>query len=243
MSDLAMNNWQNGSKLAVSIVYSGSRSEHLEIAAPLLYQLGLQATFFVEPSSVLDGFQGWKQLREQGHEFGNGALTGFSEDGALSNWTHAAVSHEIVEAQVFLKSELQVLGSGFVFPGSNPVDGQGSYAPMIEDLFEYGIGFESGANDLAQNPHNLKSVQVTHYPSEWLSDDFAPSQLTWLIIRFEELLNGESNNAILVHRLVVEAIHRMKQRAWVAPAGTVFREFKRLQDLNRLEVADQLSTQ
>lgn len=181
----------------------------------------------------MENLAGWRAVKEEGHELGNGALSMFSDEGELSNWTHAAVSHEIGLTQQFLEEYLDTDAKGFLYPGINARDGQGSYVPLVEECFYYSVGVMPGTTRIGDSVHQLPSFEVNSYPTEALVDPKLSEGLAWRIIRFDDLLAENNNQRILAHRLALEAVNRMKRNCWIAPIGTVAAEMKRLDSIGR----------
>src|SRR6478752_6641875 len=67
--------WPNGWKCAVSLTYDGACDEHVSYGVPLLDQLSLCATFFVNPTGLLSQPIAWKTIGQK-HEIGNHSLYG-----------------------------------------------------------------------------------------------------------------------------------------------------------------------
>jgi peptidoglycan-N-acetylglucosamine deacetylase len=68
-------NWPDSCTCAVSLTYDDGLAVHREYAAPALDQRGLQATFYaLITGDLLNNFDEWRKLAEQGHELGNHTL-------------------------------------------------------------------------------------------------------------------------------------------------------------------------
>lgn len=92
-----------------------------------LEEVGLHATFFVDPVALVGGVDAWRRARASGHAIGDGCLSPAAlPDGSLPLWTLDMVASEL-DATSELFAELG-LGepAAFVFPGPNTTCARGT---------------------------------------------------------------------------------------------------------------------
>src|SRR5262245_15310488 len=114
--------WPGGRECAVSLCYDGAWPEHLELVRPLLSQLGLGASFYIQPTRFLDNPDGWRGLVKEPHEVGNHSLYGVTDSqGSLHNWTLEMVEDDLRMTQRLILETLQGnVGESFAYPGPLP---------------------------------------------------------------------------------------------------------------------------
>jgi hypothetical protein len=190
-----------GCKFAVSLVYAGGYADHLESALPLLNLLEMPATFMVDPAEILLHANLWKRAHLDNIELG--VLPGGPLDQDVSRWSSDLVEQEVDEASRLLKELLGRTPIGTMYDGARtPVNKQ-----------DFHLALEDGINELNFSKDWIKTVICRQYPTDFeaLFRAKAPS---WIVIRFESLLEP-THNEILVHRLVVEALNRMRDQVWI----------------------------
>lgn len=84
--------WSNGAYLAVSLVYVGGLPDHADLALPLLRQLSMPATFFIDPLTMLDEVRRWEAIRTTEHEVALAPFMNAQPTGFLPSWTQGALA-------------------------------------------------------------------------------------------------------------------------------------------------------
>lgn len=223
----------NGSRAALSLLYAGGLPEHAEMATGILRDLGIRATFAIDPAEVVLQVPHWRDVFYFGHEAMNGSLAGYASEEGLTNWTRLAVEHELHLANKFIREELDATAKGVWVPSERPHDAQGSYEPLLSKTFEYAVGPVQGVNVVRTPRTQLRSSELLEYPLSTIRELQNTRSLRWTIIRIDGLFNGTDNQRILAHRLLIEAIARNRSNIWVAPVGEVWEAMKaaRLQNV------------
>jgi hypothetical protein len=115
----------------VGLAYVGlSRSvgavlEHLAFAR-------LRATFFVPPHQLVSEAVRWRRVVEEGHELGNSALMGVTDNGRLRNWDLEAIGSDLHDTNRLLK-ELGMNSVDSIFlPGRFHVCAEGRYRRFVQ---------------------------------------------------------------------------------------------------------------
>ncbi|MES1227236.1 MAG: polysaccharide deacetylase family protein, partial [Armatimonadota bacterium] len=91
-------------KAAISLAYDGGYASHLSEALPLLRQLGLSATFYIEPPRLLNQLRQWKQVAREGHEIANGTLLGAAlPDGSMPAFRIDSILEDVSACEELLE--------------------------------------------------------------------------------------------------------------------------------------------
>lgn len=219
--------WPNEAKCAVSFAYIGGLQEHVDMAPPLLAQLGFRASFFVDPDVVLEDAALWKSLKGSKHEFGCSPFESQTFDGNLYGWTSAALIDELNLCKDFVRDFFEVEPKGLAHRSSQlTIDGK-SASLISQNLFRYVVTGSEGSNHQQSSVKSLSVTPVISYSSNWLADLEKSDELKWIIIPFRRMFT-ESNSTILLHRLILENINRKRNKLWVAPVGEVASELNLL---------------
>lgn len=220
--------WNNGKKKAVSIAYVGGLAEHAELAPNLLADLDMKATFYVDATEVLEHSELWTPLATSGHEFGCAPLESQSFDGALYGWTVHALIDELGLGRSFVNEFFGVEPVGFAHRSrSITLDGVSMNA-VGQSMFDHVLTGDQAINGLEANVLKLSTESMHDYTREWFAPCEDPDNLEWLIITVRKMYT-ESNSHVLLHRLLLEQLHRQRTELWIAPVGVVARELDQIQ--------------
>ena len=165
--DIAMFEWPNGKRAAVSLTFDDARPSQVDVGVPILNAYGLRGTFYLSPSNISARLEQWKNAVALGHEMGNHTLshpcTGnfpWSRANALEDYTLERMERELMEASRLIHQTLGVTPRSFAYPCGQKFVGRGqsaqSYAPLVAKHFLAGRGFKDEvvhdplAGDLAQ---------------------------------------------------------------------------------------------
>lgn len=123
----------------ISLCYDGGHISHWESVIPALAKVGLQATFYVEPTVLLDQVSVWRHAAEAGHEVGDGSLMGAClHDGSLPMWTLAMVLDEVSSARDLIEDLIPGHVSTVGLPWGDAVCSDcDDYAPTL--VREFGL--------------------------------------------------------------------------------------------------------
>ena len=222
--------WPNKAKCAVSFAYIGGLQEHVDLAPPILQQLGFRASFYVDPDVVLEEARLWKTLVGSKHEFGCSPFESQTFDGNLYGWTASALIDELNLAKVFVRDFFETEPRGLAHRSPN-LTISGTNASMIsQNLFKHVVTGSEGINKFDANIKSLSVTPIISYSTNWLAELGKSDDLTWVIVPFRRLFT-ESNSTILLHRLILENINRKRGNLWIAPVGEVATELQRLRSM------------
>jgi hypothetical protein len=226
--------WPGSKKCAISFAYIGGLAEHVDLATPLLRNLDFNASFYVDPASVLANVTLWANLIDSNHEFGVAPFETASSLGELTNWTTVAVRDEIRSSKKFVREFFHKDALGIAHRGEALIAGEKDCTVMLTDAFDHVLTDRQGLNDGYTVPHQLATMPLKRYPSSDLTKAMTSSTLTWLIIPFRRIfLNYET---LLIHRMVLEAVNRHRNYIYVAPVSEVAAEMKRIQSVRDIEL-------
>ena len=131
----------------ISLTFDDAIDEHLDVAAPLLDQFGLVATFYTHLSSdtFFERRSEWKQLALTGHEIGGHTVfhpadsrkLWVSEGIALDQYGPDRMRQELAVANQYLTSLDGRQGRTFAYPCSNST--LGHYGMICKSLFRMGL--------------------------------------------------------------------------------------------------------
>jgi peptidoglycan/xylan/chitin deacetylase (PgdA/CDA1 family) len=130
------NLWPDGKTRAISLTYDGTTSQHLDLVIPLLDQLSLRATFFANPTRILDNPIGWKSAGIR-HEIGNHSLHEVADGGTLLNWNLSMVLADVRMTQALITDILGHDCKSFALPGWSTACAEGDYLDLIRQFFPF----------------------------------------------------------------------------------------------------------
>jgi peptidoglycan/xylan/chitin deacetylase (PgdA/CDA1 family) len=198
--------WPGGARAAISITYDGAWPGHYELVAPLLDQLDLAATFYLEPTRLLDNPRAWHRVASR-NEIGSHTLYEAADElGRLCAWTLEAVEADCRSAPNLLE---EATGAerpfGFAFPGPEPFCREGSYARIVRRTFVHARTVEPGLNRLDVDPFSLRSIDTTGADLGRLQEVVAEAidAGAWAIFRFDGIGVGERAIDASVHEAFV----------------------------------------
>lgn len=238
--------WPGQCTGAVSLTFDDGRPSQLEIALPILVELDLLGTFYVNPRGSTEAewrarLAPWAAVQAAGHEVGNHSLShvcsqGFRERrdlqaSCLENWSLADVEADVLAAERRLNAVLPLPGGvrrTFCYPCYHEHVGEGatrqSYVPVIARHFAAGRGAGERPNRAATcDLHYLWStaVELMDGPSlvgraEQAAQDF------WVILTFHDVgRDSRLSNTEAAFRELCEFLARHRGRIWTAPVAAV----------------------
>ncbi len=226
--------WANGCAGAVSLTFDDGHSSQLETAIPILNELGLRGTFYVNPPQAsVEWLRPWRDAHGQGHEIGNHTIShvcsrnfGFRDDArGLEDLTLADVEADIVECSRRLREGVpEQREFTFCYPCYQTFVGEGarrqSYVPLVARHFIAA----RGRGERANHPKHADLHELWSFPCERMSGaelvglaENAAAQGRWAILTFHgvgtgHLPIGESDITELC-----EFLGRHRDRVWTAP--------------------------
>lgn len=220
--------WSNGAFLAVSLVYVGGHSDHADLALPLLRQLSIPATFFIDPATMLDDVRRWEQVRATEHELALAPFMGAQKTGFLPGWTQGAFGEEVRSSKRFCREVFGVSPRSLYHPGATLFGDQANFTTIIEQEFDNVVTSTPGVNGPLSHAKNLSSRPLTSYPNQEFRSLLGLEEPNWLIIPFGPLFEGD-NTRILVHRMMLESIGRERKNLRIGTVAQIAAELRNRQ--------------
>ena len=182
----------HGKPGAVSLTFDDGMDSQREVALPLLEELGLRATFYVNPTgreddpnidvSWRDGLERWREASSSGHEIGNHSLLhpcslnidaeaeGFGIPN-LREWDLERISADIREAQRRITESFpDQTATSFAYPCYESSVGTGparvSYVPLVAERFVAARANGELSGALANDPTVCDLHLLSSYPVE-----------------------------------------------------------------------------
>jgi peptidoglycan-N-acetylglucosamine deacetylase len=185
--------WPEGEGGALSLTFDDGLDSHRDVVVPMLEDLGLRATFYVNPSgseddpdldaSWKDRLEGWSRAAALGHEIGNHSVlhpcslnidTG-REWGvkvpSLRDWDLERIGSDIQEAQRRIAATFpRQSATSFAYPCYETSVGAGanraSYVPLVAGGFVAARGNGELSGELANDPEVCDLHLLSSYPVE-----------------------------------------------------------------------------
>lgn len=231
--------WRDGCRGAVSLTFDDGNPSQLQIAAPLLNQLGLRATFYVNPrgegESWRERLAPWREVAAAGHEIGNHSLSHTCsrafrdlpdpERPALEDWTLRDVEADVVEAERRLREAIpEQTARTFCYPCYHEPVGEGaqrqSYVPVIARHFVAARGRGERPNPPGTcDLHYLWSWPVERASGPELVGmaERAAAQGRWVILTFHGIHQGGLSVSDVDLRELGQHLALHRDRLWTAP--------------------------
>ncbi|MGM0613351.1 MAG: polysaccharide deacetylase family protein [Bacteroidota bacterium] len=224
----------NDRKCAVALTYDDALSVHLDIVAPVLDSLGLNATFYVYGNTVSFNkrINEWRSLVNNGHELGNHSLfhpcnskskgnEWVKSEYDLDNYTVKRMLDEIRIANTLLQSIDGKSERTYAYPCGNKYAGDSLYESYLHSDFMAARGVTPGMND--KNDINLFDIRA--YPvDDYSYDDVvsiikkAKEKETFIVFVFHDI--GEEHSSVFdknEHRKLLEFLKENNDSIWTAP--------------------------
>ena len=220
VGEIAERPWAGGCAGAVSLTFDDGRATHLSTVVPMLEELGLRGTFYLNPRARERGsddwrafLETWRPVQAAGHEIGNHSLSHVCSQAhldvphpsrpCLEGWTLADVEADVLEAERRLEAVLPVSAGqarSFCYPCYHEHVGAGptrqSYVPVIARHFVAARGRgEFGDNRPATcDLHYLWSWNTEAYDGPGLIGRVERAVLgshgRWVILAFHDIGGG-----------------------------------------------------
>ena len=226
----------------MSLTFDDGHPSQLEKAVPILDDVGLKGTFYLNPRGEGDSWRDrlavWEAVARMGHEIGNHTLShpcpnSYAPEptshGGLEDLSLEDVQGDILQAEERLRAIFPEQGArSFCYPCYVSYVGSGprrqSYVPVVARHFLAARGLGERAN----NPFNCD----LHYLHSWDAARKSGAELIgliersvaegrWGILTFHGLEATHLPVAALDFRELVAHLARHRQRIWMAPVITV----------------------
>jgi peptidoglycan/xylan/chitin deacetylase (PgdA/CDA1 family) len=196
------------SLIPVSLSYDGGDMSHLETVVPDLNDRGLKATFYLEPTHLLEQIVEWRSVAAVGHEIGNGCLLGAClPDGSLPAWTLEMILEELVASRELLADLLPGRISTAALPwGKAECSESDDYAvDVIEAMGPVRTG-AVGFNDVQSPGHRLRMIPMVGLSGKQMVDVVRQAQdkEQWPILSFGGVGSGERSVDVSAHRELLD---------------------------------------
>ncbi|MDE0183503.1 MAG: polysaccharide deacetylase family protein [Caldilineaceae bacterium] len=243
--------WPSGSQGAVSLTFDDGSASQLELAIPLLNELGLQGTFYLNPR---DGFEGnlapWKDAAAAGHEAGNHTVShpcaannvaaavvqrrgerGARRRRTLEEMTLDEMEADIVEASRRIRSLVpEQRAISFAYPCYQSFVGRGasrqSYVPLVARHCIAGRGV--GEKPIANDPGHCDLAYVWGWRCERMSGaelvglaESAVADGRWAVLVFHGINEGHLPIGERDLTELCKYLARQRGRVWTAPVARV----------------------
>jgi hypothetical protein len=232
--------WPNGCRGAVSLTFDDGRASQLAIAIPLLNEMGLHSTFYLNPrgDQWLDNLAPWRSVVAAGHEVGNHtvnhpfgkALQDNPDIMCLERMTLADIEAEIVEASRRLREGIPEQAEfTYCYPCYLDHVGEGptrqSYTPVVARHFVAGRGRgEFGRN----HPATCDLAYLYSWNAEFLTGatlvgmaEQAAAMGCWVIFAMHGINEGALPISDVALRDLCVFLTRHRDTIWTAPVVTV----------------------
>jgi peptidoglycan-N-acetylglucosamine deacetylase len=199
--------WPDGLRAAVSLSFDDARTSQIDVGMPLLKELGVRATFYVNPHRVRRRVEGWRKAYLEGHEIGNHSRHHpcseryeWSREHAIENYTLSQMEDELVACNDDVYELIGVRPQTFAYPCGQTVVGRGkeetSYVPIVADHFLAGRGVGAETND--PDSCDLACLRATSFDERSLSDvehliERALDERSWLIFFGHDIAETPGN--------------------------------------------------
>lgn len=194
----------------VSLTYDGTQLCHVETALPELTERNLQATFYAEPSTLLDHYPAWRTAQTRGHEIGNGSLIGAAlPDGSLPAWTTAMILDDLAEANDLLFDlfpDQSQFSLGLPYGKATCADSR-NYLPSLQFTFRAIRSGTPGINPISpQTSKNLKIIDPTDLSGSQLIQIArqAIQNPNWIVFAFDGIGVGKKSIDHKAHRTLLD---------------------------------------
>lgn len=217
--------WSNGAFCAVSFAYVGGLPDHLDLALPLLRQLGIPATFFIDPMAMIDDVRRWEPIRATEHELGLAPFGSAHKTGFLPGWTQGAFGDEVRSAKRFCREVFGVSPRSLYHPGAALFGDKSNFSPIIQREFDAVVTSIPQINSPLTSSHHLGVHEVASYPDPDFRNLIGLQEPHWIIIPFGPLFEGD-NTRILMHRMILESVGRERSRLRIGTVGQIAKELR-----------------
>jgi peptidoglycan/xylan/chitin deacetylase (PgdA/CDA1 family) len=229
--------WPEGKTFALSLTFDDARASQVLGGTALLDELGVKATFYVQPGPVKAQLEGWKKAVASGHEIGNHSLNHpcsgnflWAREKALEDYTLKQMKTELINANTEIKALLGVEPKVFAYPCGQTFVGRGkdtrSYVPIVVALFQSGRGW---LDEAANDPTYCDFAQLTGIESDGKDfEDILPvlkeaaDRGHWVVLAGHEMAgSGTQTTRLAMLRQLIAYAQDPKNGVWLAPVGQV----------------------
>jgi hypothetical protein len=232
--------WPDGCRGAVSLTFDDGRASQFSKAVPLLNELGLKATFYLNPKGDdwLADLAPWREVAKAGHEVGNHTVNHpfgkalLDEPGVLclEEMTLGDIEAEIEEASRRLRAGIPEQEEfTFCYPCYLDHVGEGqtrqSYVPVVARHF-------TAARGRGERGRNYPATCDLAYLYAW-NVEFATGPMLvglaeqaealscWVIFAIHGIGDGSLPLQEIALRELCEFLTRRRDAIWTAPVLTV----------------------
>ena len=230
--------WPEGKRAAVSLSFDDGRTSQIDQGRNLFEPYDIKATFYVMPRSVMQRFEGWREMAKDGHEIGNHSVhhpcsenfEWVQQGEGLESYSVMQMSEELHTANEQLAELLDAEVVSFAYPCGLTYVGKGkeaeSYIPVVARTFASGRRWLSESDndpwvvDLAQvNGMEMDGKDYTEIKA--LIDDTLEKG-RWLVLAGHEIgYSGRQTTQIAMLEELLEYASRESSPVWFAPVGEV----------------------
>ncbi len=231
----------DGMRGAVSLTFDDGMASHLETVVPMLDDLGIRATFYLNPRDSSRGagdwedrLRRWREASEGGNEIGNHTLSHLCSRAMASNPAARGletiglteIDADILEAENRLDSVLGRKARSFAYPCYLAYVGEGesreSFVPVVARHFIAARGRAPGG------ALNHPDTCVMHYLYSYACERMSGAELIglaaralmrggWSILTFHGVNEGHLPISAVDLRELCEYLTRFNPGLWTAP--------------------------
>lgn len=232
--------WPNGAQGAISLTFDDGMRSQREVAAPLLNDHNLRATFYVNPrDDYATMLAAWREVAAAGHEIGNHTVSHpcsknfsfISENGrlALEEVSWEQMAWEIDETNRRIQEVLPDQGPvSFAYPCYQQFIGRGrerrSYVPLVVERCVAGRGRGERAND----PHYCDLGYLWSFPCERMTAaemigmvEQTVQEGQWAILTFHGVHEGHLSVTETDLAELAAYLDRQRSRVWTGTVAEV----------------------
>ncbi|MFP4662839.1 MAG: polysaccharide deacetylase family protein [Bacteroidales bacterium] len=224
----------NDRKCAVALTYDDALGCHLDIVAPLLDSLGLNATFYVYGNAVSfhNRIEEWRSLANNGHELGNHSLfhpcnsktkgnEWVKSDYDMDNYSINRILDEIRLANTLFQLVDGETERTYAYPCGNKFAGDSLYMSDLHSDFIAARGVTPGMNSLNNiDLFNIRAIPVDGYSYDELVGFINKARKKEMLIVFVFHGIDEGHSSVLdknEHRKLLEYLKENRDTIWTAP--------------------------
>ncbi len=245
MATWASSPWPAGCKGALSLTFDDGTANQLEKAVPVLEDLGLRATFYLNPrgEDPVNDLAPWRELAKRGHEIGNHTIRHICSKSlqdnpdivCLERMTLQEMEEDILEASRRIRIGIpEQKDFTFCYPCYLDYIGEGltrqSYVPVVARHF-------IAARGRGEFGHNHPATCDLAYLWSWNVEGLSGPMLVglaeqavalgrWVIFTLHGIDRGGLSITEAALRELCRHLDRRRNEIWVAPMVQVAQRVK-----------------
>ncbi len=228
--------WPGGASAALCFSFDDARASQVDTGLPILDELGVRATFYVQPDALQTRLTKWRNAVESGHEIGNHTVGHpcsenfpFGRDRSLENYTIEMMKKECDLADERIRSIFGVTPRTFAYPCGQSYVGRGvrtqSYVPVVAERYLAARCFAEGAVNDPEfcNLHQLAAFDGDCRSSSSLAEVLERTTAVggWAIFAGHEIGDASARQTTGAHALEETVRRALSLSVWVDTVSAV----------------------